>query len=183
MTEKKHIGSISLSNKMRRAIWNIVSLILFRPFVTPLFSRWRILLLRLFGADIAWDAQVYASARIWAPWLLRLGHEACLGPHTICYNQDWVVIEDNATVSQYSYLCTAGHDTQIDNNAKTGLIVAPIIVHSKAWIGTRAFIGMGTEIGEGAIVGATASVYKDVEPWTVVGGNPAQVIKKREMKP
>ena len=38
------------------------------------------------------------------------------------------------------------------------------------------------EIGEGAVVGATASVYKNVEPWIVVGGNPAKVIKKRELK-
>ena len=34
-------------------------------------------------------------------------------------------------------------------------------------------------IGQGAVVGATASVYKNVESWTVVGGNPARVIKKR----
>ena len=36
-------------------------------------------------------------------------------------------------------------------------------------------------IGEGAVVGATASVYKDVEPWTVVGGNPAKVLKMRKI--
>ena len=40
----------------------------------------------------------------------------------------------------------------------------------------------GVEIGEGAVVGATASVYKSVEPWTVVGGNPAKVIKKRKLE-
>ena len=45
-----------------------------------------------------------------------------------------------------------------------------------------AFVGMGVEIGAGAIVGATASVYKNVEPWTVVGGNPAKFIKKRVIK-
>lgn len=38
---------------------------------------------------------------------------------------------------------------------------------------------MGVGLGEGAVVGATASVYKSVEPWNVVGGNPAKVIKKR----
>ena len=38
---------------------------------------------------------------------------------------------------------------------------------------------MGVTIGQGAVVGATASVYKNVESWTVVGGNPAKVIKKR----
>ena len=41
---------------------------------------------------------------------------------------------------------------------------------------------MGVEIGDNAVVGATASVYKNVEPWTVVGGNPAKVIKERIMK-
>ena len=59
------------------------------------------------------------------------------------------------------------------------LITAPIVLKDQSWIGARAFIGMGVTIGQGAVVGATASVYKDVEPWTVVGGNPAKIIKKR----
>ena len=41
---------------------------------------------------------------------------------------------------------------------------------------------MGVTIGEYAIVGATASVYKDVEAYTIVGGNPAKMIKKRTLK-
>lgn len=38
------------------------------------------------------------------------------------------------------------------------------------------------EIGEAAVVGATASVYKNVEPWTVVGGNPCKIIKMRKIE-
>jgi putative colanic acid biosynthesis acetyltransferase WcaF len=38
---------------------------------------------------------------------------------------------------------------------------------------------MGVTVGEGAVVGARAAVFKDVEPWTVVGGNPAKFIKRR----
>ena len=38
---------------------------------------------------------------------------------------------------------------------------------------------MGVTIGEGAVVAARAAVFKDVEPWTIVGGNPAKPIKKR----
>ena len=62
------------------------------------------------------------------------------------------------------------------------LIVAPIMIGSQAWIAADAFVGMGVTIGEGAVVGARAVVMKDVEPWTVVAGNPARFIKKRELR-
>ena len=44
---------------------------------------------------------------------------------------------------------------------------------------TGAIVLPGVTIGEGAVVGAGSVVTKDVEPWTVVGGNPAKFIKKR----
>ena len=183
LTLERHTpGHVTGSIKMKRVVWNVAAALLFRPFMTPVFRKWRLLLLRLFGAQVEWDASVYASVKIWAPWRLRMGHRACLGPEVICYNQDWVVLEDDAIVSQYSYLCTAGHDTSHANTADEGLITAPIVLRKGAWIGSRAFVSMGVEIGEGAVVGATASVYKSVEPWTVVGGNPAKVLKKRESK-
>lgn len=175
-------GHVARSVKIRRAIWNVTAALLFRPFITPVFGKWRIALLKLFGAKVEWDSYVYSSVRIWAPWLLHMGHKACLGPDVICYNQDWVVLEDDAVVSQYSYLCTAGHDVHMMNTADRSLITAPIIIRSKSWVGSRAFIGMGVEIGEGAVVGATASVYKSVEPWAVVGGNPAKTIKMRKIE-
>lgn len=181
LIERHTPGHVSGSIKIKRVVWNITAAFLFRPFITPAFRKWRIALLRLFGAKIVWDANVYASVKIWAPWMLQMGHRACLGPEVICYNQDWVVLEDEAIVSQYSYLCTAGHDVNMMNTADKSLITAPIILKSKSWIGARSFIGMGVEIGEGAVVGATASVYKSVEPWSVVGGNPCKIIKMRKL--
>ena len=179
--ERHTPGHVSGSIKIKRVVWNITAAFLFRPFITPVFRKWRIALLRLFGAKVEWDANVYASVKIWAPWMLQMGHRACLGPEVICYNQDWVVLENEAVVSQYSYLCTAGHDVNMMNTADKSLITAPIILKTKSWIGARSFIGMGVEIGEGAVVGATASVYKSVEPWSVVGGNPCKIIKMRKL--
>lgn len=179
--ERHTPGHVSKSIKCKRVVWNIAAAFLFRPFITPLFRKWRIALLRMFGAKVEWDANVYASVKVWAPWMLQMGHQACLGPEVICYNQDWVVLEDEAVVSQYSYLCTAGHDVNMMNTADKSLITAPIILKCKSWIGARSFIGMGVEIGEGAVVGATASVYKSVEPWSVVGGNPCKIIKMRKL--
>lgn len=180
--EKKNIGKVSLGCKIKRTVWNIVCLILFRPFGTKLFNPWRLFLLKLFGADIKWNSGVYSSVKIWAPWNLKMGHNAWLGPNVVCYNQAPVILEDDVTVSQYCYLCTAGHDISTTNSKDYGLVIAPIILGKSSWIGTKAFVSMGVTIGEGAVVGATASVYKDVEPWTVVGGNPAKFIKKRVIR-
>ncbi|WP_304509107.1 CatB-related O-acetyltransferase [Anaerotignum sp.] len=54
-----------------------------------------------------------------------------------------------------------------------------IIIGNDVWIGYEAVILSGVHIGDGAIIGARAVVTKDVPPYTIVGGVPAQEIKKR----
>jgi virginiamycin A acetyltransferase len=53
------------------------------------------------------------------------------------------------------------------------------IVGNDVWIGYNATIMAGTTIGEGAIIAANSTVVKDVEPYSIVGGNPAGEIRKR----
>lgn len=55
---------------------------------------------------------------------------------------------------------------------------APIHICSKVWIGTGVIILKGVTIGEGAVIAAGSVITKDVEPWTVVGGNPANLIRR-----
>jgi len=54
-----------------------------------------------------------------------------------------------------------------------------IIVDDDVWIGANAIINSGVHIGQGAIIASGAVVVKDVEPYAVVGGNPARLIKYR----
>lgn len=54
----------------------------------------------------------------------------------------------------------------------------PIKICSNVWVGMNCIILKGVTIGEGAIVGAGSVVTKDVPAWTIVGGNPAKVIKQ-----
>jgi len=54
----------------------------------------------------------------------------------------------------------------------------PIHIRSGVWIGARACILKGVTIGEGAVVGMASVVTRDVEPFTLVAGNPARVIRK-----
>ena len=70
----------------------------------------------------------------------------------------------------------SGHDP-IKNKNWDVVKSAPIKICDKAWIGVGCMILKGVTIGEGAIVGAGSVVTKDVQPWTVVGGNPACVLR------
>lgn len=67
--------------------------------------------------------------------------------------------------------------TAIQNKDWSNVVSKPIIVDDKAWIGMNATILKGVHIGEGAIVAAGSVVTKDVPAWTMVGGNPATVLK------
>lgn len=60
----------------------------------------------------------------------------------------------------------------------THVKMAPVKIGNKAWIGFNVIILKGITIGEGAVIGAGSVVTKDVEPFTVVAGNPAKMIKK-----
>jgi chloramphenicol O-acetyltransferase type B len=53
------------------------------------------------------------------------------------------------------------------------------IIGNDVWIGTEAMIMPGVKIGDGAVIAARSVVTRDVEPYTIVGGNPALLIKKR----
>ena len=54
-----------------------------------------------------------------------------------------------------------------------------IVIGNDVWIGYNATIMAGVKVGDGAIIATNATVTKDVEPYTVVGGNPAKEIRKR----
>ncbi len=54
-----------------------------------------------------------------------------------------------------------------------------IVIGNDVWIGNSATIMQGVKIGDGAIIGTNSLVTKDVEPYTIVGGNPAREIRKR----
>lgn len=172
-------NSMSRKNQVTRFLWCIVW-----PLGTWFLPRslgmgWKRLLLRMFGAHVAKTANVYSSAKVYYPANLWMEDYSCLASDVDCYNVAPIKIGAQTTISQGAFLCTASHDISDPLNH---LVTKPIVIEDQAWVGARAYVGMGVTIGQGAVVGATASVYQDVDPWTVVGGNPAKFIKKREIK-
>lgn len=108
-----------------------------------------------------------------------MGEHSCLGDYVDCYSVDRITLGPHATVSQYSYLCSAGHDY---TDPRMPLTTAPITIAQGAWVAADVFIGPGVTVGDGAVVGARSSVFKNVAPWTVVAGNPVRVIKQRTVE-
>ena len=93
------------------------------------------------------------------------------------HNSHSVLWEERKEDTIREYNCISGNKDSITNKNWEVVKSAPIHICSKAWIGTGVTILKGVTIGEGAIVAAGSVVVKDVPPWTVVGGNPAQIIK------
>jgi putative colanic acid biosynthesis acetyltransferase WcaF len=105
-----------------------------------------------------------------------MGPGSSLSDGVVCYNVDKVILDEGAIVSQFAILCTSSHDI---SRLNVPLVTAPIHLGRRAWVGMDAFVNMGTSIGEFAVVASRANVVKDVEAWSVVGGNPAKFIKRR----
>lgn len=178
------VRTLSLSNKVGRALWNLVWLLLYRP--TPVFMHgWRRLLLTLFGAQIGRPAYLYPSARIWAPWNLRMGRHSTLARDVDCYCVDTITLGDFTTVSQYSYLCSASHDyldPAILERAQMPLTSAPITLGSRVWITAGVFVAPGVTVGDGTVVLARACVTRDLPPWVVASGHPAVALRPRTLR-
>lgn len=134
-------------------------------------------MLRLFGAKVGLNVHVYPTVRIIIPWNLTLQDGCAVGDRVILYALGSIKIGSGATVSQYAHLCAGTHDWR---NPTMPLIKLPIEIGKDAWICADAFIGPSVNIGNASIVGARAVVMKNVPSNTIVVGNPAQEIGKRD---
>ncbi|QNL51718.1 putative colanic acid biosynthesis acetyltransferase [Olivibacter sp. SDN3] len=170
-------ASFSLSNRLRRLLWNITYHLFFRYSPRP-FHSYRSTILRCFGAKVGKAVHVYPGVKIWAPWNLILKDECGVANGVELYSQDLITIGYRAIISQGSYLCTGSHDY---TKAGHPLFTKPIVVGDRAWVASYCFVHPGVTIGEGSVIGARAVVVKDMPKWTVCAGHPCQVIKKRVM--
>lgn len=160
-----------------RVLW-MLAWPLFRCSPRPLFG-WRRFLLRCFGAQVGRAVNIYPSARIEIPWQLDIGDEASIGENVLVYSLGPVRIGARSTVSHNAHLCAGSHDYR---DPALPLLRLPVTVGADAWICAQSFVGPGAVVGDGAVVGAGAVVSGEVEAWTVVAGNPARFVKKRELR-
>lgn len=167
--------TFSLSHRLFRATWNIAWLILC-SWTPPILWRWRVAVLRAFGANVSLRCDVRGSARVWYPPNLTMSDRAMLAERVQCYNVASVSVGIASIVSQGAYLCTASHDIR---DPDFPLTARPITIGNGAWVATEAFLGPGVSVADRAVLGARSCAFSDLEADTVYGGNPAQPISIR----
>jgi acetyltransferase-like isoleucine patch superfamily enzyme len=88
-----------------------------------------------------------------------------------------IVLGDHCYISDYVRIQDSDSHSIIENKVKKES-KKPIIIEDNVWIGKNAMILKGVTIGTGAVVAAGSIVTKNVEPGSLVAGNPAKVIKQ-----
>jgi len=139
-------------------------------------NRWRLIVLKMFGAKIYGRPFVHQRARIQIPWHLTLRHRATLGDRANAYSLGEIEIGEHSTIAQEVYLCTGTHDF---SKSALNLMTAPIHIGKGVFVGARSFVMPGVEIGANAVVGACSLVLGDVPPNSIVAGHPAKLIGLR----
>lgn len=109
---------------------------------------------------------------------IYIGDDSYVGDWSNLLAVDEIRIGKGCAISWHVlFMDTSSHPIGIAGEKPTTKI-APIHVEDHVWIGCRAVILKGVRVGEGAIIANNAVVTKDVPPYTLVGGNPARVIRE-----
>ena len=124
---------------------------------------------------------------------IKIGDNSYVGYNTRVWSGESIIIGNNVLISHnVNIIDSNSHELNhllrskgFENTRKFGLpkskgevITKSIIIEDYAWISFDSIILKGVKIGEGAIIAAGSVVTKDVEPFTLVAGNPAKFIKK-----
>lgn len=157
-----------------RVLWGF-GRIAFRFSPRPCFGLRRFIL-RLFGASVGKNVNIYSSALIYYPWNLEIDDDSSIGEWALVYNLGPVRIGRRATISQRVHLCAGTHDY---TNPTMPLMKPPITVGDDVWVCADAFVGPEVTVEANAIVAAGSVVVKNVSFGSIVGGNPAKFIKQR----
>lgn len=124
--------------------------------------------------DMGQGSVVNAPLTAIRPHMVKIGRNVVVMPGCLMMSAGGITIDDGAMIAANVQLISNNHDLY----ERQVIMCKPIRIGKNAWIGAGATILPGVTVGDNAVVGAACVVTKDVEPDTVVAGNPARFIKR-----
>ena len=159
-------------------LWMVVSCLFFKHSLA-VFNSLKIVLLRLFGAQIGKGVLIKPSVTIKYPWLLTVGNYCWIGEGVWIDNLAEVRIGDHVCLSQGAMLLTGNHNF---TKATFDLIVKPIILKDGVWIGAQSVVCPGVICESHSILAVQSVATKRLGAFSVYQGNPAVLLKERVIK-
>jgi putative colanic acid biosynthesis acetyltransferase WcaF len=168
--------AFSFETRLRRLVWNICWMLLYRTSPRPL-HKWRSFLLRIFGAKMGPNCHFYPASKVWAPWNLVCAESVAAADGAEIYNPAPVTFGSHAILSQDAYICGATHDY---DDPAFPLIAYVMSFGAYSWVCARASVAPGVSMAEGAVLGLGSVATRNLEAWTVYAGVPAIKVKQRQ---
>ena len=165
------------ANLLKRTLWYGINAIVFDSWLFPFYGIKR-LLLRTFGGNIEREVVIKPRVNIKYPWKLTIGAHSWIGEGVWIDSLGSIRIGAHCCLSQGVYLCTGNHNW---SEPGFGLMVEPITIADRTWIGAFSIVCPGVSVAEGTVITTGSVVTEDTVPWSIYSGNPASVIKKREI--
>ena len=139
--------------------------------------RLRNLLVRsLYGLKLERGAVLHSGFFLRRPNRITIGPGSVVGTRCELDGRNGLTLGRNVNLSSEVLIYTLQHDPRDPHFATVG---GPVTIHDYAWISARAIFLPNVTVGEGAVVAAGAVVTRDVAPYTIVAGIPAQPIGER----
>lgn len=135
--------------------------------------------LRCFGIRIGDKSSIHRGCKFFHVGKFEMGCNSVVNFGCYLDNRRGITIGNNVGIAHNTKIYTLGHNLESSEFETKG---APVVIEDNAFVFSNALIMPGVTIHEGAIVLAGSVVTKDVEAWTIVGGNPAKKIKDRQRK-
>lgn len=140
----------------------------------PMTEEYNRLVSELFMGNIGEGSRVMSPLTVVRGNRVKIGRNVVVMNNSLFMAAGGITIEDDVMVAANVQLISNNHDLY-DHQILT---CKPVRLKRNCWIGAGTTILPGITVGENAVVAAGAVVTKDVEDNTVVGGNPAKVIKR-----
>lgn len=139
----------------------------------------RKILYLLAGIKIGNGSTIHMWASFFQPKNVSIGEDTIIGDHAFLDGRAPLRIGDHVDIASEVMIYNSEHNIESEDFHATE---APVEIDDYVFIGPRAIVLPGVRVGKGAIVGAGAVVTKDVEPFSIVGGVPAEKIGERKNK-
>ena len=107
---------------------------------------------------------------------ITVGRNVFVNQNCTFYDLGGLDIADDVMIGPNVSLITSGHPLE-PSQRRTAVVAKPIAIERNVWIAAGAMIIGGVTVGENSVVAAGSVVTRDVPPNTLVGGNPARVIR------